>query len=191
VIGFQVFPGIKEAAMKLRMRHLMAILALLLAFAAVPAQADAPKAEVSGVCYFVDDGERPANFREWLSAHDTVYHLRNHAIVMGCDLSDDRLDGVLTGTNSWNGKWGDMPALFVGNEHVDDIAMTDGSGQTLWWGSSTGHYYPDGSYSSKMILHGAGPNEGMVAHLTWTWNWEWMFEGLPYQVEGVIIETGK
>ena len=177
--------------MKIRILHLVTILALLLAFAAVPVQASSPQIEVSGVCYFIGDGEQPENFREWLSAHDTIYHLRNHALIMGCDYNDDRLDGEFTGNNNWNGTWGDMPALFVGNEHVDDILMADSSGQILWLGSSTGHYYPDGNYSSTMVLRGAGPYDGLLAHITWTWNWAWMFEGLPYQVEGMIIETGR
>jgi hypothetical protein len=172
--------------MKIRILHLVTILALLMAFAAVPVQAKVEKTQVSGVCNFLGEGDHPDNFRLWFSSHDTIMHFRNHAIVLECDLNDDRLDGTLEGTNNMNVIFGD-PALIDGNDHAD-VSMKDRSGQEIWWGKSASHYYPDGSYSSNMILHGSGPNDGLVAHLTWTWNWAWSDEGEPYHLEGVIIE---
>ena len=113
---------------------------------------------ITGSCVFLPDPEESPDNRSWWNGpDDTLYHQRNELILEYCDFDDDRLDGEVLSTVSWDVfiDFDLYPYWITGHDH-GSLVVTDDAGNISWTGRYNGFIDEFSREYISMILHGVG-----------------------------------
>lgn len=161
---------------------LILLLSLIaLSLVVVPVAAKTIKKEYQGIstCGEVEDA------REWIS-DDGVLHARDGHLLCTTVVDDDRISGEEQLSVNYNFRFTDPP-VFIYGPMWGTIRVSNENG--YWEGTWVGKRMAlNGFTYIKVVLRGYGDYEGLQARVDYIR--ENPDPGAPYQVYGVIMESG-